>query len=85
MCMPSDACRGVSKAFTHSTLSAVKAMWLVADDDPTTTSISSLKTSWGASAPKLGLLAVQWSGSNLCKVGSYVAIGVIQSKVATCA
>ena len=37
-----------------------------------------LKNSWGASAPKLELLAVQWSSSNLCKVGSYVAIGVIQ-------
>ena len=46
------------------------------------TSILSLKNSWGASAPKLELLAVQWSSSNLCEVGSYVAIGVIQSKVA---
>ena len=46
------------------------------------TSISSLKKSWGASAPKLKPLAVQWLSSNLCKVGSYVAIGVIQSKVA---
>ena len=44
------------------------------------TSISSLKNSWGASAPKLELLAVQWLSSNLYKVGSYVAIGVIQSK-----
>ena len=34
------------------------------------------------SAPKLELLAVQWLHSNLCKVDSYVAIGVIQSKVA---
>ena len=30
------------------------------------------KNSWGASAPKLELLAVQWLSSNLCKVGSYV-------------
>ena len=35
---------------------------------------SSLKNLWDASAPKLELLAVQWSSSNLCKVGSYVAI-----------
>ena len=31
---------------------------------------------------KLELHAVQWLSSNLCKVGSYLAIGVIQFKVA---
>ena len=36
----------------------------------------------GPSIPKLELLAVQWLSSNLCKVDSCVAIGVIQSKVA---
>ena len=40
------------------------------------------KSSWGTSASKLKLLAVQWLSSYLSKVGSYVAIGVIQSKVA---
>ena len=53
-----------------------------AEKKQTKKSIWSLKTSWGASASNLELLAVQWLSSNLSKVGSYVAIGGIQSKVA---